>query len=248
MKQEEIPVTKSIPHKTKQPTTKRRPRSESSSNASDSNSGEDIMEEGEYDGKDHRKDGPSGSAKDTKTEPSSTRLSLSERFGKLAQLSSQRRNLDQLVQLKIVTPVTGAGPGEKNVSVDETSAAPVIPGLRAAVMSNRLMELIPRQPTVPQHHPLPAMTNMQPPEEIIPHLMKDDRAREEVDKWRDWHDRYCSSGCPFKKKRAFKLNLILHLDTANTDESDLLVAVLATGTISECATSITRTRASLATI
>jgi len=191
MKQEEIPITKSIPRKTKPSTTKHRPRShsQSSSNASDSDSGEDDMEEGEYDGKDHRKDVAPGSAKEAKTDPSSTGLSLSERFGKLAQLSSQRRHLDQLVQLKIVRPVTGAGSGEKNVSVDETSAAPVISRPRPDLMSSRLMELLPRQPAVPQHHPLPANVNRPPPEEFIPHLMQDDRAREEVDKWRDWHDR-----------------------------------------------------------
>ena len=166
----------------------KRRRSRSSNSESTSSSEEEEMEEGEYGG---ASGGPE-IVSEPKAEPSATRLSLSERFGKLAQLaaSSQRRNLNQnLVQLKIVTPVTGAGQGEKNVSVDEKGTIPIISGTRASLMSSRLSDPLPRQSNVVPHHPLPPNPNMPPADDIIPRLKQDDRTREEINQWGDWHDR-----------------------------------------------------------
>ena len=94
------------------------------------------------------------------------RLSLSERFGKLAQLSSQRRSLE-LVQLRIVAPI-GAATNEKNVSVDESSAAPIIsnpPRPRSADVVLSMHKSLPEEP-----------------------IRRDERVRD--DRWRDWHERY----------------------------------------------------------
>lgn len=127
-------------------------------------------------------DGPS-STRETKPGSSAPRLSLSERFGKLAQLSSQRRSLE-LVQLRIVAPVGGASATEKNVSIDESSAAPVISN--ATTQRERSNE--PAMTPVVHHHQQPhhhTTTNLISPEEPV---RKDERARE--DRWRDWHERF----------------------------------------------------------
>lgn len=153
--------------------------SESSSNGSSSETEDEDVEEGEDDedgDKDETENG-SNNAKDSKSGNLAPRLSLSERFGKLAQLSSQRRNLE-LVQLRIVAPVGGASTTEKNVSIDENSAAPVI--TNSKVQRERSVE--PSLPPVNHHHH--QMKNIHPPEDPI---RKDERARD--DRWRDWHER-----------------------------------------------------------
>lgn len=155
---------------------------DSSSNESSSGTEDEEVEDGEEEeeGEDVT-EGPN-----TATEPQlsnvSSRLSLSERFGKLAQLSSQRRNLE-LVQLRIVAPVGGAATTEKNVSIDESSAAPVISNAKAT--REHSVEPL-QQPHVSHHaHHHHQIKNIPPPEEPI---RKDERARE--DRWRDWHERY----------------------------------------------------------
>ena len=166
------------------PLKKRRTRSdsESSSNASSTETEDEDVEEGEddEDGEaEEGEDGPNAAKDPTKSGNSAPRLSLSERFGKLAQLSSQRRNLE-LVQLRIVAPVGGTT--EKNVSIDETSAAPVISN--AKVQRERSVESsLPPANHHPHHHH--QIKNVHPPEEPI---RKDERARD--DRWRDWHERW----------------------------------------------------------
>ena len=136
--------------------------SESSSNPSSS---ESDIEEGE-DGYEERTDGNHGKSLENRP-----RLSLSERFGKLAQLSSQRRNLE-LVQLRIVAPV-GQNNCEKNVSVDESSAAPVI-----TKIDKERSHSTESQPVLRVNHS---------PEQAI---RLDDRQRPRDDRWKDWHERY----------------------------------------------------------
>ncbi|XP_046651649.1 serine/arginine repetitive matrix protein 2-like [Daphnia pulicaria] len=171
----------SASNKVVSPVKKRRALSESdsSSNESSSETDDDDMEEGEEEeeGEDTG-EGPNA-AKELKSGNLGSRLSLSERFGKLAQLSSQRRNLE-LVQLRIVAPVGGAATTEKNVSIDEASAAPVISNAKAA--RERSIEL--SQPPINHHHHH-QIKHVHPPEEPI---RKDERARD--DRWRDWHERY----------------------------------------------------------
>ncbi|XP_057374475.1 serine/arginine repetitive matrix protein 2-like isoform X2 [Daphnia carinata] len=155
---------------------------DSSSNESSSGTDDEDVEDGEEEeeGEDVT-EGPN-----TATEPQSSnvssRLSLSERFGKLAQLSSQRRNLE-LVQLRIVAPVGGAATTEKNVSIDESSAAPVISNAKAA--REHSVEPLPQAHVSHHAHHHHQIKNIPPPEEPI---RKDERARE--DRWRDWHERY----------------------------------------------------------
>lgn len=166
------------------PVKKRRTHSDSdsSSNGSSSETEDDDVEEGEEEEEGeggNAEDGPNV-AKNSQTGNPTPRLSLSERFGKLAQLSSQRRNLE-LVQLRIVAPVGGTT--EKNVSIDETSAAPVISN--AKIQRERSIEpsLPPVNHLVRVHHHHP-IKNVHPPEEPI---RTDERARD--DRWRDWHER-----------------------------------------------------------
>lgn len=157
--------------------------SDSSSNGSSSDTEDEDIEEGE-DNEDCEKeevDDGSNTAKEPKSGTLAPRLSLSERFGKLAQLSSQRRNLE-LVQLRIVAPVGGANTTEKNVSIDENSAAPVI--TNSKIQRERSNE--PSAPPVNHHHH--QLKNVHPPEEPI---RKDERARD--DRWRDWHERLVSN-------------------------------------------------------
>ncbi|EFX61345.1 LOW QUALITY PROTEIN: hypothetical protein DAPPUDRAFT_274007 [Daphnia pulex] len=137
----------SASNKVVSPVKKRRALSESdsSSNESSSETDDDDMEEGEEEGEDTG-EGPNA-AKELKSGNLGSRLSLSERFGKLAQLSSQRRNLE-LVQLRIVAPVGGAATTEKNVSIDEASAAPVISNAKAA----RERSIESSQPPINHHH------------------------------------------------------------------------------------------------
>lgn len=171
----------STSNKAVSPVKKRRALSESdsSSNESSSETEDDDMEEGEEEeeGEDTG-EGPN-TVKEIKSGNLGSRLSLSERFGKLAQLSSQRRNLE-LVQLRIVAPVGGAATTEKNVSIDETSAAPVISNAKAA----RERSIEASQPPINHHHHH-QIKHVHPPEEPI---RKDERARD--DRWRDWHERF----------------------------------------------------------
>lgn len=171
----------SASNKVVSPVKKRRALSESdsSSNESSSETDDDDMEEGEEEeeGEDTG-EGPNA-AKELKSGNLGSRLSLSERFGKLAQLSSQRRNLE-LVQLRIVAPVGGAATTEKNVSIDEASAAPVISNAKAA----RERSIESSQPPINHHHHH-QIKHVHPPEEPI---RKDERARD--DRWRDWHERF----------------------------------------------------------
>ena len=145
------------------PTSAKQRSSQSSSLSSSSDSGEvDDGEEEENDGGD----------KSTSTIHSATRISLSERFGKLAQLSSQRaRSLDELVQLRIVAPV---GSSEKNVSVEAGKAAPVI--FNNGRPSSRDRDH--------RQHLLQSANSTHLYEEPF---RKDDRARD--DRWREWHER-----------------------------------------------------------
>ena len=172
----------SASNKVVSPLKKRRTRSDSdsSSNESSSETEDDDIEEGE-----EEEDGEDtgeciNTAKELKSGNLGSRLSLSERFGKLAQLSSQRRNLE-LVQLRIVAPVGGAATTEKNVSIDETSAAPVISNAKAT--KERSMESSSQPPINHHHHH--QIKHVHPPEEPI---RKDERARD--DRWRDWHERF----------------------------------------------------------
>lgn len=139
--------------------------SESSSNASSSES--EDMEEGEDDGEE--RDADSRLVSSMSEQP--VRVSLSERFGKLAQLSSQRRNLE-LVQLRIVAPI-GASHMEKNISVDESSAAPVITKLneeRSHSIDSLPIVRLTHSPENMMHHP-------------------EERERPRDDRWKDWHER-----------------------------------------------------------
>lgn len=148
--------------------------SRSTSNAS-SDSESDEIEEGEDDDVDRGDD----QLKDAKPGNPPQRISLSERFGKLAQLSSQRRNLE-LVQLRIVAPVGGAT-NEKNVSVDETSAAPVI--------SRKPTRERSAEPSAPpnNHHQHIEHHSYKHVHHHEEHPLPDERARD--DRWRDWHER-----------------------------------------------------------
>ncbi|KAI9556311.1 hypothetical protein GHT06_018885 [Daphnia sinensis] len=155
---------------------------DSSSNESSSGTEDEDVEDGEEEEEGEDVTESPNTATEPQSSNVSSRLSLSERFGKLAQLSSQRRNLE-LVQLRIVAPVGGAATTEKNVSIDESSAAPVISNAKAA--REHSVEPL-QQPHVSHHahHHHQIKTNP-PPEEPI---RKDERTRD--DRWRDWHERY----------------------------------------------------------
>lgn len=148
---------------------RQRSDSETSSNASSSDSEEeedDEMEEAE-DHQEFKSDRP-------------TRVSLSERFGKLAQLSSQRRSLE-LVQLRIVAPVGGTNNNEKNVSVDSSSAAPVISRSKEDRIDSPPLQQL------QQKHIMPDIRNHVSPDVVV-RRPEHERVRE--DRWRDWHERY----------------------------------------------------------
>jgi hypothetical protein len=158
----------SASNKVVSPVKKRRALSESdsSSNESSSETDDDDMEEGEEEeeGEDTG-EGPNA-AKELKSGNLGSRLSLSERL--------------ELVQLRIVAPVGGAATTEKNVSIDEASAAPVISNAKAA----RERSIESSQPPINHHHHH-QIKHVHPPEEPI---RKDERARD--DRWRDWHERF----------------------------------------------------------
>lgn len=165
---------------------KRSAKSDQSSSDSSRSDSEDDMEEGEDDGEEGNGEGRSHDVRSRLTSsgnghPVTQRLSLSERFGKLAQLSSQRRSLE-LVQLRIVAPVGGANSSEKNVSIDESKAAPIIFNSPKTSVRSRFSEELDIHHQ--DHHPINSANIRLHEEPIRP----DDRSRD--DRWRDWHEKY----------------------------------------------------------
>lgn len=148
--------------------TKRKPPGSHSSADSDSSSDSSSSYSEEMEDEDPSEDTRARSSTNSGQNAPPQRLSLSERFGKLAQLSSQRRNFD-MVQLRIVS---GANSSEKSVSVDETKSAPVL--YRPTSSLDQIHQ---------DHHQMNSVGSHIHEEPV----RKDDRTRD--DRWRDWHER-----------------------------------------------------------